>query len=187
VVLIPSALPPHKPAIDLAPGPDRLAMIRLAIADHPALRVSDMELQRPGPSYTIDTVSLFRQQGGATDRFVFIVGLDAFWEMNGWHRFGEIFKTIDVVVIGRPGHPAGPEAKRRVAAFLQQNVSGRFGWHDGVAGFCAPGFCPVTMAAVSPVDISATRIRGLVARGRSISGLVHPAVENYIAQKGLYR
>lgn len=185
VVLIPSALPPHKPALDLAPGPDRLAMIRLAIAAHPTLKVSDMELQRPGPSYTIDTVTLFGQQGGRADRFVFIVGLDAFLEMNGWHRFGDIFKTIEVAVIPRPGHPAGPAVKPQVAAFLRQNVSARFDWQD--AGFRAPGFCPVTLTAVTPVDISATRIRALVAGGRPIAAFVHPAVERHIQHKGLYR
>jgi len=187
VVVIPSAQPPHKPSIDLAPGADRLAMIRLAIADCPALAVSDIELQRPGPSYTIDTVGQFLNRDGADDRFVFIVGIDAFLEMDGWHRYQELFKAIAMVVITRPGSASGMPMQRQVEAFLQQNVSGGFAWQDIANGFAAPGFCPVTVAAVTPVDICATGIRALVGQGRSITGLVHPAVARYIGKKGLYR
>jgi nicotinate-nucleotide adenylyltransferase len=187
VVLIPSAQPPHKPSIDLAGGADRLAMIRLAVADYPVLGVDPIELNRPGPSYTIDTVNFYANTMPRTDRLHFIVGLDAFLEMDGWHRYRDIFKTIAIAVMTRPGILAGGSLRSRVEGFVREKVSPAFHWREDPPELIADGFAAVALVAVTPVAVSATQIRAMVRQGRRIASLVHPAVERHIAQRGLYR
>ncbi|HSM73080.1 MAG TPA: nicotinate (nicotinamide) nucleotide adenylyltransferase, partial [Desulfobacterales bacterium] len=84
ILLIPSALPPHKEPEFLANAADRLAMIRQATLGHTGLSVSDVEITRPGPSYTIDTVRFFKRSLPADTRLFLVVGLDAFLEIDSW-------------------------------------------------------------------------------------------------------
>ena len=107
IKLIPAALPPHKESGGVADAQDRLQMIRLAVANYPALTqtvtVSDVELKRPGPSYTIDTVRYFMQVLSENSRLFFILGLDAFHEIDTWKSYLDLFELVPFIVMARPG------------------------------------------------------------------------------------
>ena len=168
VLFVPAAQPPHKPTGTAAGASDRLAMVRLAVRGNPYFDVSDIELHRKGPSYTIDTLEelegIYR---GA--RLFFIVGADSLCELHKWHRAKELVSRFAFVIVKRPGAKAAYRAGlerafgRAIAAKLEAN-------------FIKAG----------PYDISATEVRGRVSGGRSIRYLVAPAVERYIIRHGLY-
>jgi len=181
VRFVPAAAPPHKSAGELASAPDRLRMVELAIAHVAGFRASAIELERPGPSYSVDTLRALRNQLGE-DRLVFILGLDAFRELHTWKDCAEIFGLSDVVVVTRPPCPDGltpaqiPLAARE--AFRYDPISESFRHASGHV---------LTFQRITALDISAATIRAHVAARRSIRFLVPPAVEAYIVERGLYR
>jgi len=109
VWFIPCGLPPHKPADNLAPNQDRLAMLRLAIADEPRFQALSIEFDRPGTSYTLDTITALQEQHPGQS-FVFIIGADTLPELHTWHQPLEILKRIRIVSLARPGFTPKPEA-----------------------------------------------------------------------------
>ena len=102
VWFIPCAVPAHKPTNNLAPNEDRLAMLCLAIADEPRFSALTIELDRPGTSYTLDTVRELRAQHPA-DTFVFIIGADTLGELHTWHKPLELLELVRFVTLARPG------------------------------------------------------------------------------------
>ena len=179
VWLVPAALPPHKHG--LAAAEHRLLMVELAVAGVPGFRVSRLELDRPGPSYTIDTLRALQAETGAATRLVFVVGLDAFRDFHTWKEHTAIFALCDVVVVTRPPAPARltieeiPLAARE--AFWYDSGSGVFHHQSGHV---------LKLQHITALDISAARVRASVAAGRSIRFLVPPPVEAYIAAHRLY-
>ncbi len=189
VVFIPSALPPHKTPVDIVDATDRFEMTRLAISDDTDFSISDIELERTGPSYTIDTVLHFNQALPRDTQLFFIVGLDAFLEMDTWRSYRMLFDSIPLIVITRPG--IGPakalENAANVEAYLREHVSSGYRF-DAVKRCCVdPEKQPVYLHGVTPRAISSTRIRDPVRRGMPIGSLVTEAVESYINAQGLYR
>jgi nicotinate-nucleotide adenylyltransferase len=180
--LVPAALPPHKDAAGLVAAHHRLRMCELAVGDAPGLRVSAVELARPGPSYTIDTLRAARAELGPDVRLVFMLGLDAFRELHTWKEHAAIFGQCDVVVVTRPPGPGAlahdeiPLAARKT--FWYDSASGSFRHESGHV---------LSLQRITGLDISAASIRARVAARRSIRFLVPPAVEAYIAEHGLYR
>jgi nicotinate-nucleotide adenylyltransferase len=183
VLLVPCRRPPHKAAPGLAPGRDRLAMLRLAVRGRPGLAVSDVELRRAPPSYTIHTVAAVREamrrvsrgsRGGARggrDALYLLVGADMLMDLPGWYRARRLVRLARVAAAGRPGWSLTalrkPLARAFGAAFVRDLVRGRF---------ASPG-----------IDVSSTEIRLRVRAGRPIRGLVPDAVAAYIRRRGLYR
>ena len=161
VVFVPARIPPHKPPAQLAPAEDRFRMVALAIADNPALEVSDIELKRAGPSYTVDTVRAFRQQLGPSAFLCFIIGADTIPELPGWRRMDEIAVLCQIVAVSRPDAPLARQPGP--AAGMIQRVE------------------------IPLVDVSSTDIRGRLHAGRSIRYLVGEPVRAYVLEKGLYR
>jgi nicotinate-nucleotide adenylyltransferase len=104
VAFVPAAVPPHR-ALPLSSGRDRFAMVALATAGQPAFVVSDAELDRPGPSYTVETLRAWRR-GQPDEELVLLLGSDAFAEMNGWRESEAVFELCQVAVISRPGDSA---------------------------------------------------------------------------------
>lgn len=178
--LVPAAMPPHKQPTALVSPAHRLRMVELAVRDVPGFRVSSLEVERAGPSYTIDTLHAVREQIGDT-RLVFILGSDAFAELHTWKRYAEIFQMCDVVVVTRPPAPAQldsaqiPLAARE--AFWYDSTSGSFRHESGHV---------LRLQRITGLDISAESIRARVADHRSIRFLVPPAVESYIVEHALY-
>jgi nicotinate-nucleotide adenylyltransferase len=163
VIFIPAATPPHRaPAV--APAEQRLEMCRLATEGDARFEVSDMELKREGPSYTVDTLTELRSRHPGDELFL-ILGWDAARMFPTWRRPDEVRELASVVVVGRPGSAAPREADLSSA-----NLDG-----DGVVLCLEP----------TP-DVSASEIRRAVAAGESIAGKVPEAVERYITAHRLY-
>ena len=182
VRLVPAALPPHKDAAGLVGAAHRLRMVELAIVGVPDLRVSTLELERPGPSYSVDTVRAIRAEVGAAERIIFVLGFDAFRDFHTWKEHAAIFGLCDVVVVTRPPAPAvlTPEEIPLAAreSFWYESGSGVFRHQSGHV---------LTLQRITALDISAASIRAHLAAGRSIRFLVPPSVEAYIAEHRLYR
>ncbi len=142
----------------------RLAMVRLAVASNPQFKVSTMEIDRPGPSYSIDTVLELRAKLEA--EIYFIAGPDALAKLPRWKDPERLLKACHVVGIGRPGH--SKTNLRKLEASLH-----------GVSQH-------IMLMDVPQIDISSTDIRKRVAQGLSIRYLVPEAVEKYIAEHRLY-
>jgi nicotinate-nucleotide adenylyltransferase len=160
VAFLPSAVPPHRSA-PLSAAADRLAMARLATASHPRFEAWDAELRRPGPSYTIETVSSLLSER-PSDSFVLVVGADTWPEITTWREPERLLSLVEVAVVDRPGYPGpGPEAP-------------------------FPGARGVTRVEGPSLPISATAIRERARQGRSVRFLVPDAVADYIAARRLY-
>jgi nicotinate-nucleotide adenylyltransferase len=182
VRFVPAALPPHKEAAALVTAAHRLRMVELAIAGVPGFRVSSLELERTGLSYSVDTLRAVRTEVGDRVRVVFVLGHDAFRDFHTWKEHAAIFGLCDVVVVTRPPAPATlaheeiPLAARE--AFCYESSSGVFRHRSGHV---------LKLQRITALDISAASIRARVAAGRSIRFLVPSSVAGYIAEHGLYR
>jgi nicotinate-nucleotide adenylyltransferase len=182
VLLVPAAVPPHKDATGIAPAHHRLKMLELAVAGSPGLRVSRLEVDRPGPSYSIDTLRALRAEYGSARRLVFVVGWDAFRDLGTWKEHTEIFGTCDVVVVTRPPGPT-----RLTTEDIPVAARGAFCYDSTSESFRHASGHVLSLRRITALDISAAAIRARVAAGRSIRFLVPPAVEAYIASEHLYR
>jgi nicotinate-nucleotide adenylyltransferase len=180
VLFVPSATPPHKQRAGLAAAAHRLAMVKLAIAGHPAFRVSTIEIDRGGPSYSIDTVRALRLRMPRA-RFTLILGLDAFRDIGTWKQYADLFTLCDFVVTSRP--PCTAEPLRRAlpvavrADFCYQSKTRTLEHRTGTR---------ITFVRLTDLAISASEIRARVLRGASIRFLVPYPVERYIARHHLY-
>lgn len=169
VVFVPAAQPPHKPSPGLAPASDRLEMLRLAVSGDARFEVSDIELQRGGVSYTVDTLRQFREQRPGAP-LSFIIGGDTLRELHTWREIYTVLDLADLVTVARPGFRSDDlnEATLRL----------RDPWPRRLAANVATGHL---------IEISSTDVRARVARGQSIRYLVPAAVEQYILSRALYR
>lgn len=188
VRLIPSAIPPHKPSGALASFEHRMAMVALAIADIPGLVASDMEGRRHGVSFTIDTVRQFRDEASPDTDLFFIVGLDAFLEMDSWKSYPALFQSLTLVVADRPGvdAPTGALASRAIE-FAVNRISSDYRLAPSEDRLDHPKWPSVYLYEATTVDVSSTRVRDCIARKRPLDALVPPAVADYISNEGLYR
>lgn len=162
VLFVPAKVPPHKGGRPVAPADQRLEWVRRAVADNPGFEVSDLELRRQGPSYSVHTLAELSGNLGAGGRLWFLVGADAFREIHTWYRFPEIFRAVDVAVMSRPPDPAllrPPEA-----------LAGEFTPCPG--GYRHVSGREVRFVAVTLLDISSTQVRRALATGRSARYLV---------------
>jgi nicotinate-nucleotide adenylyltransferase len=158
VLFVPAADPPWKRAV--ASYADRLEMVRLAVAPNPAFEASDVEGGRPGPSYTVETLEELRSRF-PDEPLWFIVGADAFAEIERWHHAPRLFELASFAVLERPGSPSatGP----------------------------IPAGARVRRLGTTLLEVSASDLRRRVARGESLRYLVPDAVIDYIEKHHLYR
>ncbi len=167
VLFVPAGLPPHKQARTLTSPHHRMAMVRLAIASNPRFEASSIELGRPGPSYSVDTLRQLRQnQRDGTDVF-FIMGADSLKELPSWHDPAGLIASCRLVVVSRPGSPAVDSSH---LDNLYLGAKGR-----------------VTMLEVPGLDIASSDLRARVAMGRTIRYQSPNEVIAYIESNGLYR
>ncbi len=188
VYFIPCALQPQKTNGPLASVENRIAMLNLAVADHPGLAISEFEARRAGPSYTIDTLNHFAAAYPGRNRLHFIIGIDAFLEINTWKSYMRLFDLAAFVVMARPGIAASPaDALSRAADFTRHCISEVYDLDHPGRRLIHPDKQSIHLASVSQVDIASTQIRARIHQGESIGDWVHPDVANYIETKGLYR
>jgi len=166
VVLIPAGQPPHKLAQALTDQEHRFEMARLAVAGEPCFSISRIDLDRPGPCYSVDTVRLLQELWGPEARIFFLIGADSLADLPTWHQPRRLLELCQVVAVSRPGYNLD-----------LSELNARF-----------PGAPPILLLEhVPPMDVSATEIRRRVAAGSCIEGLVPPVVAAYIEAHGLYR
>lgn len=169
ILFVPASLPPHRPAGSVSPAADRAAMVGLAIEGNAAFELSLIELDRPGPSYTSDTIDAIAARERAAGRepdLTFILSAETLHDLPTWHAPERLLDACRIAVVPRVGYPA-PDA-----AWLGTRFPGR---EDRFAILSGPH-----------LGISSTAIRERVAAGRSIRYLVPPAVRQYIGDHGLY-
>lgn len=169
VVLVPTGSPPHKGRRTFATGAQRLEMVRLAVAGDPLFEVSDIEVARPGASYTYDTVTELLAGPHAGDSLVLLLGQDALALLPSWHRIRELAPRVGFAVVPRPGAPE-PDWPR-----LEEILGA-----EGVERLRAL-WLPVPLLDVASSDLRARR-----ADGRSVRCRVPDPVADYIEERGLY-
>jgi len=182
VRFIPSGTPPHRGPTE-ASAADRVAMLRLAIADNPLFTVDECELRRKGPGYTVDTLTEIRHAVGAARPLALLLGADAFVDLATWSRWTQLFELAHLVVAHRPGYPVeswqarmGPELARQ---YRDRHLDQPLAVHEAPAG-------AIVVLPIAELDISASRLRLAVRSGRSLRYLLPDSVLDYIQAHGLY-
>ena len=167
VIFIPAAVPPHKQNQDVTEAMHRYVMTVLATCSNPNFEVSDIEMNRPGPSYTIDTIRELLERFGEDTEFYFITGADAIQEIHTWDRIEELLEMCHFIGASRQGClPDGNQIK---------------------ASFGELGKRKIHRLETPELEISSTDIRNRIKKGYSIKYIVPTAVEQYIYKQGLYR
>ncbi len=169
VVFVPANTSPHKlstPHCAALPQ-HRLAMLQLAVGDDPAMEVSAVELLRPAPSYTIDTLAILRRDRPG-DTLILLVGADQLPALNTWKEIDAILATTPIAILPRPGFDAPKKPPGNIGDDLWKKVMG------GVL-------------KIPQYSISATAIRRAIAQGHPVSDQIPPAVMAYIRKHDLYQ
>jgi nicotinate-nucleotide adenylyltransferase len=169
VLFIPAARPPHKQEQPLTAFAQRVEMLALAIAGQPAFRVDELEKDREGPSYTVDTLAELHRRHPGAELFL-LVGSDTLHDLPHWYEPAQIAEQAGLLVMPRPGCPAPAPESLRAALRLPPGVDLR-----------------QQEVQAPQIDIASRDMRRRVAEGWSIRYLVPRAVEAYIADKHLYR
>jgi nicotinate-nucleotide adenylyltransferase len=159
VLFIPAGIPPHKRHSVSASASERLAMLRCALGDTPHFAIWEGEIERPGKSYTVDSLAILKRELPNSD-FFFIIGSDNLHEIPAWHRYEEILKMVTLAVARRPGFDMEPPPEL-AAATIQAFPSPRWG-------------------------LSSTMLREMLARGYACEYLIPPAALAYIRKNHLY-
>lgn len=178
VLFVPSHQPPHRPADAMASSFHRFAMVALALTPHDAFEASDLELRRPGPSFTADTLRELHASGLAPSQIFFITGTDAFAEIASWRDYPAVLDLSNFVVIARPGQSFDLLRDRLPSLAPRMRAAG-----EGCGGADS---CGILLVNAATPDVSSTGIRDRAARGLPLAGLVAPAVERHILRHGLY-
>ena len=166
VLFVVAGVPPHKLNEEVTPVEHRLAMVRLAITSNPYFEISTVDVERPGPSYTVDTISILQERSGQGTEIYFIMGLDSLVELSTWHQPQRLFQLCRLVAPKRPGIQID-------AAELETSL---------------PGISSRLQIIDMPeVDISSTELQERVREGLPIKYQVPEEVEKYINDHGLYR
>lgn len=184
VIFVPSASPPHKDT-DLIDPLHRLKMTTLAITGNEHFCVSDIELNRPGKSYTIETLRELKKRNPEAE-FYFIMGRDAFLEIDSWYYWTELFAETNFIVTTRPGSNKIPFSK-----LIPEKARKQFKRVRAEAGneceFVHSSGKRLVFTSVTDIDISSTLIRDKVRRGETIRYLTPRRVREYIIENGLYQ
>jgi nicotinate-nucleotide adenylyltransferase len=165
VIFVPVGIPPHKPRRPISAAQHRLRMIELAIAGRPCFDVSTVDLDRPGPCYTVDTLELLRLERDPNAKFFFVEGADSLLDMPSWYRPQRLLELCELAVVGRHGSEID---LARLDSQLP-GLSDRVHWVD-----------------MPRLDISSSDLRARVRECRPIAYLVPAEVEAYIREQKLY-
>jgi len=171
VLFVPAAVPPHKPAAELASAEHRYRMTVLAVREHARFAVSDIELRREGPSYTVDTLVALKDEGALH----LLIGSDTFLDLLSWREPRRVARLARLVVVPRTGGDFDPEAPAAQKVLHELGLP-PFG---DVAG-------PVLYHAAS-LPISGSDLRRRAREGRSLAFRMPESVAAYIREHGLYR
>jgi nicotinate-nucleotide adenylyltransferase len=192
VVFVPAAAPPHKDLATVIDPRHRLVMAVLATVSHPGFAVSPVEINRPGASYTVDTVAQLKDLYQEQKAIYFIVGIDAFADIAAWRQPDVLLGSCHTIVTSRPGYDLHALVHTTLRQVSEMHPHAGFepmatGQMLGGAGFQVRGTpYHVYLQEVSGFSISSTDIRQRVKTGRSIRYLVPDSVDAYIQKCQLY-
>lgn len=178
LLLVPAAQPPHKPATELAPAAHRYRMTTLAVREHPRFEVSDVEVKRSGPSYTVDTLTALQDRG----RLHLIIGSETFLDLLNWREPRRVATLARLVVIPRNGMGFDPETPAALKVLRELGLPG-FG-PASVEPSDDPA--PILVHAAS-LPISGSDLRRRAREGRSLAFRMPEPVVSYIRDQQLYR
>lgn len=170
IIFVPAKCSPLKGFVPKVGDVDRLKMIALAIADNENFQLSDYELQKPAPSYTLQTVRHFQAEFGGETRIYWLLGADSIEDLPYWHRIVELIDQCNLSTMYRAGCDR-PDFSRFESIWGRQRVQK----------------LQRNVIPTSLIDISSTEIRNRLAAGRDVTAMLHPAVVDYIYSYGLYR
>ena len=180
LLFVPAGEPPHKLGGDLAPARARFEMTALAVREHPRFEVSDVELRRQGPSYTVDTIAALESQGALH----LVIGSETFLDLLSWRDPEEVARRARLVVVPRAGSEFDPDAPaaQKVLAALSLPAFARV-----VAGLVVPEGRAPLLAAAASLPISASDLRRRVRQGGSLAYRLPDRVIDYIREHRLYQ
>ncbi len=179
VWLMPAADPPHRPAPG-ASAADRVAMLAAALAGESQLHLDLRELERPGPSWSVLSLTELRSELGANTPIVWLLGADAFRSLPSWRDWQRLFELSHFLVAARPGSPLDAD----LPAALATHLRGR--WTDSASALCTrPAGCVLALGQPLQGE-SATDLRADIAAGRRWRDDLPPAVAEVIVARGLY-
>lgn len=166
VLLVPAGDPPHKRGAPLSAAAHRVRMVELAIADNPHFELSRVDVDRPGPHYTIDMIHLLRRQLGPETEIFFLMGLDSLAELPNWHRAADLIAACRLAALTRPAVELDWERLERQLPGIRERV---------------------VLLNMPELEIASHVLQQRVRAGRPIRYQVLPAVEKYVREKGLYQ
>lgn len=179
VLFVPSAHPPHKSLPDRVGTEHRLAMVRRAIAGNPVFELSTVEIDREGVSYSLKTVETLLQSLEREAEFFFLLGIDAFLDIETWHQPERLLRLCHFIINSRPGFSFSD---------AYPVLTGAFGLSvkPGATRVALPAGHSLFFVEVPSLGISSTRIRLLLEQCRSVKYLLPESVESYILLHHLY-
>lgn len=181
VYFVPAAHPPHKSAADLISAKHRLKMVELAVADNPFFLASSIELERSGPSYSVDTLRYFLTALQPAS-LAFIIGIDAFLDLASWKEYERIPALCDIIVTTRPGAMVPV-----VEQFLPVALKNSFCYDPQTHMYRHISGHSLILHHITGLSLASSTIRSIIRQGRSIRYLVPPTVEAYLLREGLYQ
>ncbi|MDY0189834.1 MAG: nicotinate-nucleotide adenylyltransferase [Desulfuromonas sp.] len=180
VIFIPAALPPHKHAAKIVAFEHRLQMVRCAISAQRQFEVSDIERQRGGKSYSVDTLKQLHQRYPA-DEFYFLIGMDSFINIATWHKYKQLFTLCNLVIAQRPGATKPEQPPELPVAIRQQ-----FCYDAKLDLYRHKSGHRLIFLQETFLDISSTQIRKKIAQQQPIETLLPAPVAQYIHAHKLY-
>lgn len=182
ILFIPSYIPPHKSSADVAEPSHRLRMVELALKDYPDLFVSSIEIEAGGKSYSVITIEKIKMLYPRA-RLFFILGIDAFLEIDTWKEYEKLIESCCFIVMSRPGNDLS-EAKNVLRGKYRERMA-EVKNHDVITEEMCARFS-IFLVFIDALELSSTAIRHKIKRRESISGLVPEDVESYIEKHELY-
>lgn len=184
VIFVPAADPPHK-SVDLEAPDHRFAMTRLAVAEWPDFVADDLELRRPGPSYSADTMGEFRRRHPDADLF-FLLGIEMFRELATWRDPERLLAYCRLIVIGRSGSPFAGLAGLPWLRDAAPSDLARLDAQEGEAAIDLAPACPIVLVKPEPCELSSTQVRRDLVAGRVGRNVLPGPVWSYILKNKLY-
>jgi nicotinate-nucleotide adenylyltransferase len=182
IVFIPATKPPHKLDAEITSFFHREQMIKLAIEENPSFSFSDIENQRKGVSYSVDTVDYFLQKYLDNLELYLILGQDAFHAIQTWKDWQRLLTLCNIIVMTRPGYE-----NKGLTGIVPDDFAAQFKYDDKVHGLRGPTGHRIYFQGVTFLDISSSNIRQRAREGKSIKYLIPSKVRHYISKNNLYK
>jgi nicotinate-nucleotide adenylyltransferase len=177
IYFVPGGIPPHKRRRKITVAEERVRMVKAALKGNRFFQISEIETKRSGPSYTIDTLKAFKKR---FDEVYFIIGIDAFSQIDTWHLYRELFYHTNFIVMTRPSGK-----QQAILEMLPTDVRKEI--RKSNDAMCAHrSGRKIYLHDITQIDISSTKIKELLKKHRSIRYLVPASVEKIITERGLY-